>query len=170
MDRPDEVRRQLNFKRLSMTDFKVEIPRLAKKAVLAKALAEADVFAKFGKSAWGAKLASRAAKAATTDFDRYTAMVSKIKRSAKVRRSAPLGRGGAGVAGGGRGGDVAEWGCSLSWLGAQETAGVERGEELEAGRRTGEQHWSASQTRLAGWARRRRVQAAGWRACGRALG
>ena len=46
----------------------------------------ADVFNKFAASAWGQKLAKRAAKADQTDFDRYKAMVQKIKRSAQVRR------------------------------------------------------------------------------------
>lgn len=49
--------------------------------------AAADIEAKFAKSAWGQKLAKRAAKAATTDFDRYKAAVQKMKRSAQVRRA-----------------------------------------------------------------------------------
>ena len=40
MDRPDEVRRIVNFKRLQLTDFKIDIPRVAKKKVLAAALEE----------------------------------------------------------------------------------------------------------------------------------
>lgn len=40
MDRPDEVRRVINFKRLAITEHKVDIPRLAKKKVLAAALEE----------------------------------------------------------------------------------------------------------------------------------
>lgn len=87
VDRPDEIRRTMNFKRLSITDFKIDIPRLAKKAVLKKAIEDADVFNKFASSAWGQKLAKRDAKAATTDFDRYKATVAKIKRSAVVRRT-----------------------------------------------------------------------------------
>lgn len=43
--------------------------------------------AKFAKSAWGQKLAKRAAKAAQSDFDRYKAAVTKMKRSAQVRRA-----------------------------------------------------------------------------------
>ena len=39
VDRPDEVRRVINFKRLAITDLKVDIPRLAKKSVLKEALA-----------------------------------------------------------------------------------------------------------------------------------
>ena len=40
VDHPDEVRRVINFKRLVLTDFKVDIPRLAKKKVLKAALDE----------------------------------------------------------------------------------------------------------------------------------
>lgn len=87
VDRPDEVRRPMNFKRLVITDFKVDIPRLAKKAVLKKALEESDVFAKFAASSWGQKIAKREAKANMTDFDRHMAAVNKMKRSAKVRRA-----------------------------------------------------------------------------------
>ena len=43
MDRPDEVRRIVNFKRLVLTDFKIDIPRLAKKKVLSAALEESGV-------------------------------------------------------------------------------------------------------------------------------
>jgi large subunit ribosomal protein L14e len=87
VDRPDEVRRTMNFKRLVITDFKVDIPRLAKKTVLKKALEESDVFNKFAASSWGQKLARREAKAAMTDFDRHVAAVKKMKRSATVRRT-----------------------------------------------------------------------------------
>jgi large subunit ribosomal protein L14e len=87
VDRPDEIRRTESFKRLTLTDFKLDIPRLAKKSVLKKALQENDVFAKFAASAWGQKLAKRDAKASMTDFDRYKAAVEKMKRSAKVRRT-----------------------------------------------------------------------------------
>jgi len=77
----------MNFKRMVMTDFKVDIPRLAKKAVLKKALEESDVFAKFAASSWGQKMAKREAKANLNDFERHMAGVSKMKRSAKVRRA-----------------------------------------------------------------------------------
>ena len=40
VDRPDMVRKQMNFKRLVLTDFKIDIPRLAKKKVLTAALEE----------------------------------------------------------------------------------------------------------------------------------
>ena len=85
IDRPDEIRRTINFKRLVITDYKVDIPRLAKKAVLKKALEDADVFGKFAASNWGKKIAKREAKASLNDFERHVAAVKKMKRSAKVR-------------------------------------------------------------------------------------
>ena len=45
VDWPGQTRRKVLFKRLALTDFTVEIPRLAKKAVLTKALEEAGALA-----------------------------------------------------------------------------------------------------------------------------
>jgi large subunit ribosomal protein L14e len=87
VDRPDEIRRKMNMKRLILTDLKVDIPRLAKKAVLKKAMEDADVEGKFAASAWGQKLARREAKKNMTDFDRHCAAVNKMKRSASVRKA-----------------------------------------------------------------------------------
>ncbi len=87
IDRPDEARRVINFKRLTLTDFKVDIPRCAKKSVLKKAIEDSDIFTKFETSSWGKKIAKREAKAAQTDLDRYKSTVAKIKRSAVVRRT-----------------------------------------------------------------------------------
>lgn len=47
----------------------------------------ADVVAKFNDSAWGKKLAKRAAKASMTDFDRYKATVAKVTRAKSVRET-----------------------------------------------------------------------------------
>jgi large subunit ribosomal protein L14e len=87
IDRPDEARRVINFKRLSITDFKIDIPRCAKKTVLKKAIEDSDVFNKFAASGWGKKIAKREARAAQNDLDRYKSTVAKIKRSAVVRRT-----------------------------------------------------------------------------------
>ena len=38
VDRPDETRRVMNFKRLALTDHKLDVPRLAKKKAIKKAL------------------------------------------------------------------------------------------------------------------------------------
>jgi hypothetical protein len=47
--------------------------------------ATTDVNGKFAATAWGKKLAARAAKAATTDFDRFKAAVAKSKQGRLVR-------------------------------------------------------------------------------------
>ena len=41
VDRPDQERRVVNFKRLALTDFKIDVPRLAKKKVLSEAFTSA---------------------------------------------------------------------------------------------------------------------------------
>jgi hypothetical protein len=43
------------------------------------------VDAKFASSSWGKKLARQAAKKTATDFERYTAMKAKVKRSAAIK-------------------------------------------------------------------------------------
>lgn len=44
VDFPGQTRRVISFKRLALTDYTVDIPRLAKKAVLKKALEEAGAW------------------------------------------------------------------------------------------------------------------------------
>ncbi|KAK9820141.1 hypothetical protein WJX72_006581 [[Myrmecia] bisecta] len=87
VDRPDETRRVINFKRLALTDFKIDIQRMAKKKELTAALKTNDVFTKFQQTAWGKKLAARVSKSQTTDFERYKAAVAKSKRSKAVAAS-----------------------------------------------------------------------------------
>jgi large subunit ribosomal protein L14e len=80
------VRRQvINFKWISLTDFKVEINRNARQKGLTAAWKSADTLAKFQASAWGRKVASKVARAATTDFERFEAKVKKQAVMKKVR-------------------------------------------------------------------------------------
>lgn len=60
------------------------VVQLDKKRTDAAGGGGADVVAKFNDSAWGKKLAKRAAKASMTDFDRYKATVAKVTRAKKV--------------------------------------------------------------------------------------
>ncbi|GFH06254.1 ribosomal_L14e domain-containing protein [Haematococcus lacustris] len=82
----NRARRVENFKRLSLTDYKLELPRLAPKKVVIAKFAESDVIAKFGKSSWGQKLAKHASKVAMNDFDRFKAAVAKAKKARAVRK------------------------------------------------------------------------------------
>merc|ERR1711865_269140 len=86
VDAPGITRGIFPLKRLSLTDFVLEIGRTPKKAALEKALKEADLFKKFANSAWGQKLATQKARADLTDFDRYKVMVARVKRSGVVKR------------------------------------------------------------------------------------
>ncbi|RZB44986.1 putative 60S ribosomal protein L14 isoform A [Glycine soja] len=80
------VRSQVNFKRLSLTDIKIDIKRVPKKKDLVKAMEDADVKTKWEKSSWGRKLIVRKRRASLNDFDRFKIMLAKIKRAAVVRQ------------------------------------------------------------------------------------
>ncbi|KAK7344038.1 hypothetical protein VNO77_13253 [Canavalia gladiata] len=86
VDAPDMVRSPVNFKRLSLTDIKVDIKRVPKKKDLVKAMEAADVKNKWEKSSWGRKLIVRKRRASLNDFDRFKLMLAKIKRAAVVRQ------------------------------------------------------------------------------------
>ncbi|CAN1180787.1 60S ribosomal protein L14-2 [Linum perenne] len=116
VDSPDMVRSQINFKRLTLTDIKIEINRVPKKKTLIEAmekaggltcafkhdlwyalmgfqlisnvelLAMADVKGKWEKSSWGRKLIVKQRRAALTDFDRFKVMLAKIKRGGLIKQ------------------------------------------------------------------------------------
>ncbi|KAF6174784.1 hypothetical protein GIB67_031308 [Kingdonia uniflora] len=75
------VRCQMNFKRLTLADFKIGIGRIPKKKTLIEALDAADVKNNWEKSSWGRKLIVQKRRAALTDFDRFKLMLAKIKKA-----------------------------------------------------------------------------------------
>ncbi|KAI3962519.1 hypothetical protein MKW92_013970 [Papaver armeniacum] len=99
VDAPDMVRRQMSFKRLSLTDIKVDIGRTPKKKVLIKAmeaagklpalLARKYVEGKWVSSSWGRKLIVQKNRASLNDFDRFKIMLAKIKGVA-IHHEIPL--------------------------------------------------------------------------------
>ncbi|KAK3417287.1 60S ribosomal protein L14-1 [Eucalyptus grandis] len=86
VDAPDMVRSQMNFKRLSLTDIKIDIKRVPRKSTLIKAMQEADVQGKWDKSSWGRKLIVQKKRASLNDFDRFKLMLAKIKRGGLIRQ------------------------------------------------------------------------------------
>lgn len=80
-------RQVINFKWIALTDLKVKVARNARQKTLAAAWKEADTKAKFEGSAWGKKLASKAAKAKQTDFQRFQARLTKQTVMAKVNKA-----------------------------------------------------------------------------------
>ncbi|RZC94109.1 hypothetical protein C5167_016803 [Papaver somniferum] len=91
VDAPDMVRSQMSFKRLSLTDIKVDIGRTPKKKVLIKAMEAAGKLpALLARNSWGRKLIVQKTRASLNDFDRFKIMLAKIKWGAKVHRGIPL--------------------------------------------------------------------------------
>lgn len=86
VDAPDMVRGQVNFKRLSLTDIKIDIPRIPKKKSLIAAMEAADVKNKWENSSWGRKLIVQKRRASLNDFDRFKVMLAKIKRGGAIRQ------------------------------------------------------------------------------------
>ncbi|XP_054804652.1 probable 60S ribosomal protein L14 [Prosopis cineraria] len=86
VDAPDMVRSQMNFKRLSLTDIKIDIKRVPKKKDLLQAMEAADVKKKWENSSWGRKLIVQKRRASLNDFDRFKIMLTKIKRAAAVKQ------------------------------------------------------------------------------------
>ncbi|ESR45013.1 hypothetical protein CICLE_v10003242mg, partial [Citrus x clementina] len=66
VDALDMVRSQMNFKRLSLTDIKIDINR--------------------ENSSWGKKLIVQKRRAALNDFDRFKLMLAKIKKGGLIRQ------------------------------------------------------------------------------------
>ncbi|KAJ7977216.1 60S ribosomal protein L14 [Quillaja saponaria] len=86
VDAPNMVRTQVNFKRLSLTDIKIDINRVPKKKSLIAAMEAADVKNKWEKSSWGRKLIVQKRRASLNDFDSFKIMLAKIKRSGVIRQ------------------------------------------------------------------------------------
>ncbi|KAI3668007.1 hypothetical protein L6452_43078 [Arctium lappa] len=86
VDAPDMVRSQLNFKRLTLTDIKIDIKRVPNKKTLVAALEAADVKNKWESSSWGRKLIVQKKRASLNDFDRFKIMLAKIKKAGVVRQ------------------------------------------------------------------------------------
>ncbi|KAJ8774477.1 hypothetical protein K2173_016923 [Erythroxylum novogranatense] len=82
----DMERSQMNLKRLSLTDIKIDIKRVPKKKNLIEAMEKADVKNKWENSSWGRKLIVRKRRATLNDFDRLKLMLAKIKRGGLIRQ------------------------------------------------------------------------------------
>merc|ERR1712080_339956 len=69
-------RQVLGYKRLSLTDIKINIGRGAKAKTAETAWNSEDVEGQWAKTSWAKKLAARKAKASANDFDRFKGMVA----------------------------------------------------------------------------------------------
>ena len=73
-------RQEISLKRISLTEFKLEVTKGVKRAALKKAITDFGLDKKWGESSWARKLQKRAKRASLTDFDRFKVMQLKQKR------------------------------------------------------------------------------------------
>merc|ERR1711959_884165 len=81
------ARQIIGYKRLSLTDIKIELGRGARAGTVQKEWEKSDVEGKWAATSWGKKLAARNAKASSNDFERFQKMVQKKKVNAAARAS-----------------------------------------------------------------------------------
>jgi large subunit ribosomal protein L14e len=87
VDGPQIKRQPINFKRVALTNFSVEIPRSCRHGVVMKAFEKAEIESKWDQTAWAKKLRARKARAELSDFDRFKVMVNRKKRSQIVNKA-----------------------------------------------------------------------------------
>lgn len=76
-------RQVMQFKRIALTDFKVDVPKGASAQEVEEAYKTADILAKWESTSWAKKLAAKRRRANLTDFDRFKVMVAR-KQKAKI--------------------------------------------------------------------------------------
>jgi len=69
----------MNFKHLSLTDFKIKIGRSARSGPVKKAFEKEQVQDKWEKTNWAKKLAMRKKRTTLNDFDRFKLKLAKQK-------------------------------------------------------------------------------------------
>mmetsp|Transcript_20396 Transcript_20396/g.40762 ORF Transcript_20396/g.40762 Transcript_20396/m.40762 type:complete len:135 (+) Transcript_20396:116-520(+) len=79
-------RQVLPYKRLSLTDLKVAIPRNARAKTLKAAWAKADTLQTWEASSWAKKLENKKRRGAQSDFMRFKVMVARKQRSVIVKK------------------------------------------------------------------------------------
>lgn len=79
-------RQQYNLKRLSLTNFKINIPKGARVRTVEKAYKKANIQEKWKKTSWAKKLHSREVKDNLTDFQRFAVMMAKKKLNGRLAK------------------------------------------------------------------------------------
>eukprot|EP00444_Apocalathium_aciculiferum_P047694 CAMPEP_0183500766 /NCGR_PEP_ID=MMETSP0371-20130417/2816_1 /TAXON_ID=268820 /ORGANISM="Peridinium aciculiferum, Strain PAER-2" /LENGTH=133 /DNA_ID=CAMNT_0025694971 /DNA_START=92 /DNA_END=493 /DNA_ORIENTATION=- len=91
VDGPESVtgvpRHMMPVKRLSLTDFKLNITRGAREKTLKTALKKEDTMAKWAATSWAKKVKAKEVRSNMTDFDRFKVMVARKRRSTELKKS-----------------------------------------------------------------------------------
>ncbi|CAI5967995.1 unnamed protein product [Closterium sp. NIES-65] len=80
-------RQQINFKRLSLTDITIDIPKAASKKELRAAIEAGEVQSKWEASSWGRKLLIQKKRAALTDFERFKIAAARSQKAKAVKKA-----------------------------------------------------------------------------------
>ena len=87
VDQPDlPCRRLMSLERSTLTNLRLDAPRLFKKTTMKTAPGKNDVFAKFRESDRGKKLAAAREKTAMTDLDSNRTSKRRFERTKKIRQ------------------------------------------------------------------------------------
>ena len=71
----------LNFKHLSLTDFKIKVGPSAKSGPVKNAFEKGEILEKWEKTAWAKKLATKKKRATLTEFDHFKLKLAKQRVS-----------------------------------------------------------------------------------------
>merc|ERR1712232_61964 len=71
------TRQVIPFKRIALTDLKINIMRNSRQKTLTKAWTDEKIMEKWEATSWAKKLASKKKRATLTDFDRFKIMIAK---------------------------------------------------------------------------------------------
>lgn len=72
-------RQEISLRRVSLTDFKLDVPRAVKNAALKDAVTSFDLVKKFSETPFARKIHRGQTRANLTDFDRFKVMVLRKK-------------------------------------------------------------------------------------------
>jgi len=85
VDGPSDItgvsRQMISFRRLTLTDLKIKIPRSPRLHTLSKAFKAADIQKKWAATAWAKKIEKRKQRENLNDFERFQLMIFRKKRS-----------------------------------------------------------------------------------------
>ncbi|KAI8913037.1 translation protein SH3-like domain-containing protein [Powellomyces hirtus] len=81
-------RQSISFKRATLTDLKVAIPRTIGTPALKAAIEKQELVARWNKTAWAQKIARRTARAELSDLDRFKLMLARKTRRTTVGKAA----------------------------------------------------------------------------------
>jgi large subunit ribosomal protein L14e len=81
------ARQPISFKRATLTDIVLTIPRSVGTSALKKMIIKQDLLAKWNATSWAKKIEKRSARANLSDFDRFKVMLGRKQKSKIVGKA-----------------------------------------------------------------------------------